>query len=91
MAALREPAERLALELLEPLLEAGRLDALADFAQPYSIGVICSLLGVPTDRQRDLLDWSHAIVKMYEFDTTDGAGGRGRRRRPPSSAPTSSS
>jgi cytochrome P450 len=26
---------------------------------------------VPTDRQRDLLDWSHAMVKMYEFDTTE--------------------
>jgi cytochrome P450 len=29
------------------------------------------LLGVPTDRHRDLLAWSHAIVKMYEFDTTE--------------------
>ena len=26
---------------------------------------------MPTDRHRDLLDWSHAIVKMYEFDTTE--------------------
>lgn len=71
VASLREPAEQLALELLEPLVEAGRMELLADFAQPYSIGVICNMLGVPTDRQRDLLDWSHAIVKMYEFDTTE--------------------
>jgi len=28
------------------------------------------MLGVPTDRGRDLLDWSHAMVKMYELDTT---------------------
>ena len=70
VASLREPAERLALELIEPLLAAGRMELLADFAQPYSIGVICNMLGVPTDRERDLLDWSHAIVKMYEFDTT---------------------
>jgi unspecific monooxygenase len=26
---------------------------------------------VPTDRHRDLLDWSHRHVKMYEFDTTE--------------------
>lgn len=71
VASLREPAERLALELIEPLVATGRMELLADFAQPYSIGVICSMLGVPTDRERDLLDWSHAIVKMYEFDTTE--------------------
>jgi cytochrome P450 len=26
------------------------------------------MLGVPFDRHRDLLDWSHKMVKMYEFD-----------------------
>lgn len=71
IAAMREPAERLARELLEPCLQRGRLELLSDFAQPYSIGLICLLLGVPVHRQRDLLDWSHAIVKMYELDTTE--------------------
>lgn len=71
VAALGEPTERLAQELLEPLRESGRMELLSEFAQPYSIGVICRMLGVPTDRQRDLLDWSHAIVKMYEFETTE--------------------
>jgi cytochrome P450 len=63
---MREPCAELARELLP----AGRFDLLRDFAQPYSIAVICRLLGVPTDRGRDLLDWSHAMVKMYELDTT---------------------
>ena len=45
------------------------MDLLYDFAQPYSIGLICQWLGVPADNQRDLLDWSHAMVKMYELDT----------------------
>jgi cytochrome P450 len=57
--------------LLEPLVERGRMELLRDFAQPYSIGLICRMLGVPTDRQNDLLAWSHAMVKMYEFDTTE--------------------
>jgi cytochrome P450 len=26
------------------------------------------MLGVPLDRHRDLLDWSHRMVKMYEFE-----------------------
>jgi cytochrome P450 len=66
--ALREPAQELARELLEPLAEAEEMELLFDYAQPYSIAVICRLLGVPLDRHRDLLDWSHRMVKMYEFD-----------------------
>jgi cytochrome P450 len=66
--ALRLPAHDLAGELLEPLAEAGEMELLYDFAQPYSIAVICRLLGVPLDRHRDLLDWSHRMVKMYELD-----------------------
>jgi cytochrome P450 len=68
---LRAPAAQLARELLEPHAERGRMELLRDYAQPYSIAVICRMLGVPTDRGSDLLDWSHAMVKMYEFDTTD--------------------
>jgi cytochrome P450 len=68
---LRAPAAQLARELLGPYAERGRMELLRDYAQPYSIGVICRMLGVPTDRRSDLLDWSHAMVKMYEFDTTD--------------------
>jgi cytochrome P450 len=67
--SMREPAARLARSLLDGLGDS--FDLLYDYAQPYSITLICALLGVPTDRHRDLLDWSHAIVKMYEFDTTD--------------------
>jgi cytochrome P450 len=69
--ALREPARELACELLEPLAAAGRMELLYDYAQPYSIAVICRLLGVPLDRHRDLLDWSHRMVKMYEFDVPE--------------------
>jgi len=69
--ALREPARALAQELLEPLAERGEMELLYDYAQPYSISVICRMLGVPLDRHRDLLDWSHRIVKMYEFDVPD--------------------
>ncbi len=46
-------------------------DALADFAQPFSIHVIAELLGAPIQDWPRYLDWSHRIVKMYELDTTD--------------------
>ena len=63
------------------------MELLGDYAQPYSIALICRLLGVPTDRRSDLLDWSHAMVKMYEFDTTD-AQAAAATGRPLSSAAT---
>ena len=71
--ALREPAHALARELLEPLAETGEMELLYDYAQPYSIAVICRVLGVPLDRHRDLLAWSHRMVKMYEFEVPLGA------------------
>src|SRR5438128_8802766 len=44
------------------------MELLSASARPYSLAVSCRLLGVPLDRHRDLLDWSHRMVKMYEFD-----------------------
>jgi cytochrome P450 len=69
--AMRERAARLADQLLDPLVERGHMDLLYDFAQPYSIGLVCEWLGVPLANHRDLLDWSHAMVKMYELETTE--------------------
>ncbi len=69
--AMRQPAGKLAAHLLEHRVGAGTIDLLRDFAQPYSIGVISLLLGVPFERHRDLLNWSHAIVRMYELDTSE--------------------
>ena len=70
-AAVRPAATALADQLLDRCIEQGRFDLLADYAQPYSVAVICSLLGVPRSDTPLLLDWSHAIVKMYELTTTD--------------------
>ena len=67
------------------------MDLLYDFAQPYSIGLICAWLGVPDDRQRDLLDWSHAMVKMYEFETSEEQAIAATMQRRPTSATTRSS
>ena len=76
---MREPAATLAAELLARALERGSFDLLRDFAQPYSIALICRLLGVPLDRQRDLLDWSHAMREDVRVRHERCAGGRGDR------------
>ncbi len=71
VTALRPRIEGFAEELLDHCRELERFDLLADYAQPYSVAVICSMLGVPRSDTRLLLDWSHAIVKMYELSTTN--------------------
>ena len=71
VATLRPAVERFSAELLDSCRELGEFELLADYAQPFSVAVICSMLGVPRSDTRLLLDWSHAIVKMYELSPPD--------------------
>lgn len=71
VAAMRPAIERFSDELLDRCRDQGEFELLADYAQPYSVAVICSMLGVPRADTRLLLDWSHAIVKMYELSPDD--------------------
>ena len=75
VAALRPAIERTAAATLAPLMERDHLDVITDYAQRYSVAVICDMLGVPREDTRQLLDWSHAIVKMYELTTSDDQRG----------------
>jgi cytochrome P450 len=58
-------------DLVARCADLGTFDLLADYAQPFSVSVICSMLGIPVADTRRLLDWSHAIVKMYELSSSD--------------------
>jgi len=58
-------------ELFDRCADLGEFELLTDYAQPYSVAVICSMLGVPRSDTQLMLDWSHAIVKMYELNTSD--------------------
>lgn len=57
--------------LLDDCAAKDTFDLLADYAQPFSVAVICSMLGVPVADTQLMLDWSHAIVKMYELTASD--------------------
>ena len=57
-------------ELIDRCREMRTFDLLADYAQRYSVAVVGEVLGVPRADTRRLLDWSHAIVKMYELSAS---------------------
>ena len=52
-------------------LKGTEFDMLKDYAQPYSVSIIGKLLGVPESDHLEFLDWSHKIVKMYDFEVSD--------------------
>lgn len=79
VGGLRPAIERFSAECFDRCQEMGTFDLLADFAQPYSVAVICSMLGVPRADTQALLDWSHAIVAMYELRVADGVAANADR------------
>ena len=67
VTALEPRIADLSRELAERCREMGTFDLLSDYAQLFSVAVVGEVLGVPRRDTHLLLDWSHAIVKMYEF------------------------
>ncbi len=64
---LRAMIAALAHRLIDGFERAGRTDLLDPFATLIPVTVIAELIGVPVERAPDLLDWSHAMVAVYQF------------------------
>lgn len=67
---LRPRIESLANELcdqIESLIrKEGSVDFKREFASPIPVMIIAEMLGVPSEHCQQLLNWSHAMVRMYE-------------------------
>jgi len=59
-AHIREITDR----LLEPVLPAGRMDVIADLAEPLPCIVTAEMLGVPVEDHRRLKSWSQDFAEM---------------------------
>ncbi len=69
-----EPRVRdIARALLEPLLEAGRGDLLAQYARHIPSQVIGEMIGIPADRIPDFLHWTEAMVELPQGKTQSEA------------------
>ena len=67
---LRPRIAELSHELIDKMEAQGSADLLPSFATPIPVIVIAEMLGVPTEKSQQLLDWSHAMVTMYQLGRT---------------------
>lgn len=67
--ALRPEVEALANELIDAF-PPGPFDLLTAYAQTIPVVIIARLLGVPESMKEQLLNWSHAMVAMYQASRT---------------------
>lgn len=64
VAALRGAIQTIADELIDRVIEAGTMDVIADFANPFPAIVTAELLGVPTDDHVKLKAWSADFAEL---------------------------
>jgi len=64
VAALKNRIQQLADELLDKVASSGRMDVLADFAEPLPAIVTSELFGVPTGFALQLKTWSAKFAEM---------------------------
>ena len=67
---LRPRIRQLSNELIDGFESSREVDLLPAFAEKIPVIVIAELLGVPADMGDRLLDWSHKMVAMYQFNRT---------------------
>jgi cytochrome P450 len=61
---MEEQIEVIANELIDAVAGAGRMDVIADFAEPFPSIVAAQLLGVPVQDHRQLKSWSATFAEM---------------------------
>ncbi len=52
----------------------GTLDVIEDFATPIPVAMIAELMGLPASDHQQVLDWSHAIVKVFDQNVSEADG-----------------
>jgi cytochrome P450 len=72
--AFRPRLEEAAVGIVDRAIESGTLDVIEDFATPIPVAMIAELMGLPAEDHRQVLDWSHAIVKVFDQNVTEADG-----------------
>ena len=72
--AFRPRMERVADAILDRALDRGEMEAIEEFATPIPVSMIAELMGIPPEDHPRLLEWSHAIVKVFDERVTEDEG-----------------
>jgi len=74
IAGLESRVQELSRELLEPHLERGALDLVADYSAPLPIIVMAELLGIPAEDRPRFLRWGEVIMNLsYNIEPGEAA------------------
>jgi cytochrome P450 len=71
IAALEPVARRNVVDLLEPLVAAGRADVAEHFTYPLPALVLCGLLRLPTEDAAKIKEWSEQLFQAMEERDND--------------------
>jgi unspecific monooxygenase len=66
--ALRPRVQELVDELLDKIEAKGSMEAVADFAYPLPVAVICEMLGVPKEDHPSFSGWSEVLARSLDPD-----------------------
>lgn len=72
--AFRPRLEGAANQILDRALEKGSMEAIGEFAKPIPVAMIADLMGISHKDHSKLLDWSHAIVRVFDERVTSEEG-----------------
>jgi len=72
--AFRPRMEQVADVILDRALDRGEMDVIEEFATPIPVSMIAELMGIPPEDHPRLLEWSHAIVKVFDERVTEEEG-----------------
>ncbi|MDX1692016.1 MAG: cytochrome P450 [Acidimicrobiia bacterium] len=67
---MRADVEAAVTRAFDALADGEEVDLVADLATPVPITVIAEMMGVPASDHQMLLDWSHAIVRVFDLNVT---------------------
>lgn len=57
--------------LVDPLVDAGRCEVVADIARPYPVPVIAELLGAPSEDWKLFSEWADDFFKLFEWNAAE--------------------
>ena len=72
----RPRLEAAAAGLIHAALDKGGMEAIADYATPIPLAMISDLMGIPAEDQPSLVEWSHAMVRVFDQACTPEEGQR---------------